>query len=503
MSHVITGAGHTRPVRPWLVALPILGLLTFYYVFLATAGTYQDTLVSSNYYDRMCEGFRHGHLYIQQAPSPALMAKSNPFDPSNFTLWLWDASLYKGRYYLYWGPTPALLLLVFKVVTRYHGIVIDQWPALLFMLGRLYAGAALIMSLPRYVHGKFPGWFAGLSILTFGLASPSPFMVARPHVYEANLAAGQCFLFWGLFAAFWGIIKANRRVLLFLLAGILWSMALGSRATSLIPVPLLVMTTLIFAWLRSDRFIRPMIRPALALSVPVILAIGAYAVYNYLRFGSVLEFGINYQVTLQRFYSNQKFIVPNIFSYLFAPVRWSCKFPFVISLTYRPLSSLITWPPGYLNFERVAGTFTTSSWTWLVAIPIWRILAYIGGSVRRGTLVTASSISPVELWLSLCSVALILSMLPALSLWEASMRYLDDALGGVLLLSMFAGLWLLKHPMSRKPRARFRVVLVLLALGIHTCFVGAFSGIATYYDAFKQNNPVLYASLEKSLSICK
>ena len=127
--------------------------------------------------------------------------------PSTHPIWLWDASLYKGRYYLYWGPVPALLLLLFKGIARYHGTIIDQWPTLLFMLGRLYAGAAIILRMSRYVRTRMPAWFVGLSILIFGLASPTPFIVARPHIYEACLAAGQCFLFWGLYAALCGIIN--------------------------------------------------------------------------------------------------------------------------------------------------------------------------------------------------------------------------------------------------------------------------------------------------------
>jgi hypothetical protein len=490
--------------RTWLIALLVLGCLTFYYVFLATAGTYRNTNISSNYYDQMCEGFRHGHLYVQQAPSAELLAKSNPFDSSNMTLWFWDACLYKRRYYLYWGPVPALLILLFKTITRFHGVVIDQWPTLFFMLGRLYAGAALIIGVSRHAYTRMPTWFVGLSILIFGLASPTPFIVARPHVYEACLAAGQCCLFWGLFTAFWGIMHADRRVKLFLLAGTLWALAIGSRVTSLIPVPLLVMTTLVFTWLRSGRSIRPLLRPTVALSAPVALAIGAYAVYNYLRFDSVFEFGLRYQVTLQRFFTNKQYIIPNIFSYLFAPVAWSCKFPFVISLTYRPLSPLITWPPGYQNFERVAGMFTTSYWTLLVVIPVWRMLVGFLRFIRSGGRVSRPGVSSIELWLSLCSIALIFSMLPALSLWEASMRYLDDGLGGVLLLSMFAGLWLFRQSARfANPVTRLGVRFGLVTLGLLTCFIGAFSGIATYYDTFKQDNPALYASLEKSLSVCK
>ena len=212
-------------------------MLSVYYLFQLTAGTFGPLCITTNYYNLLCEGFRQGHLYVPVIPRPELLAKPDPFNPIHMSLWLWDASLYKGHYYLYWGPVPGLCLLAFKLITGYTKEVIDQWVGYAFVLGRLYAGAALILGLANYSRTRQRPWVVGLAILVFGLASPTPFTVARMHVYEASLMAGQCFLVCGLLAAFWAILRESKRTLLLVLAGICWGLALGSRVSMWVPAP--------------------------------------------------------------------------------------------------------------------------------------------------------------------------------------------------------------------------------------------------------------------------
>ena len=63
--------------------------------------------------------------------------RPNPFDPAWRPLWYWDASLYGGHYYLYWGPVPALLLAGWKTLFRVHARVGDQF--VVFALASLQA----------------------------------------------------------------------------------------------------------------------------------------------------------------------------------------------------------------------------------------------------------------------------------------------------------------------------------------------------------------------------
>lgn len=490
--------------RHLALVLPLLIAISVFYAFLASSGRFTDLPgIQTNYYDRMAEGFRHGHLYIDEQPDPALLAQANPFADENMELWLWDATLVHGHYYLYWGPVPALLLLAFKLVSRHSGEVTDQWPTLLFMLGRLYAGAGLILALAHYMRMRRSTWLVGLSVAAFGLASPAPFIVARPHVYEAGLAAGQCFLMVGMCAALAGVVRARVRTRCFLLAGVFWSLAIGSRITMLFAVPALIATTALVVWFPSRRNWISLLRDALAMSVPVAATLVGYAYYNHARFGSVLEFGTTHQVTLQRFTTAREHILPNLYSYLLAPVEWSCRFPFVSAPRYRPLPDILFWPSSYLTFENVSGLLITSSWCWLVAVALLRPLSACYCAMRDPVARLESKATHPELWAIISGFAVLPAILPVLGLWEASMRYSADALGGLLIIATVTAFWL-----KRRTDGVDQLLLTLpirgglVLLGLHTCFVGSFLAFASYNEPFKQNNPLLYESLEEQFSFC-
>src|SRR5688572_26557275 len=89
-----------RSGRHLALALPIVLAISVLYLFMASAGTFDDLRRQSRY-DLMADGFQRGHLYIAQRPSPKLLAQEDPFHPDNKPLWMWDATLYQGRIYLY------------------------------------------------------------------------------------------------------------------------------------------------------------------------------------------------------------------------------------------------------------------------------------------------------------------------------------------------------------------------------------------------------------------
>src|SRR5271170_3296922 len=65
-------------------------------------------------YARLADGFLHGQLSLPARPDPRLLVLTNPYDPkANAGLRLDDAVLFNGKYYIYWGPVPALLTAFF------------------------------------------------------------------------------------------------------------------------------------------------------------------------------------------------------------------------------------------------------------------------------------------------------------------------------------------------------------------------------------------------------
>jgi hypothetical protein len=491
------GSNWTR----WAVTIVILAALSVYYVFETTAGTFSQRSNVIYYYDLLARGFRDGHLYLPVEPDPALYAHGDPFDIANWQLWLWDASLYDRHYYLYWGPVPALLLLVFKWVTGFGHAVADQWLTLALMIGRLVAGGLLIHRFGSHPRTRQPAWIIGLGILVFGLANPTPFMMGRSDIWEASAAGGQCFAFLGLLACYEGFVSPSRRLLCFALAGLSWALALGSRVTVLVPIPIIIAITVGILWVHSNRRVLPALRNLLAFGIPVAAAVALYGIYNYQRFGDSAQFGVKYQATLQPFWTSPRFIVPNLFSYAFAAPAWTCSFPFVVAPRPRTLSPMLDWPSDYEIFEPVTGMFVGSPVC--VLLLVWLVLLCVRLLMATPPRQPALRLPPHELWLVLASLALMTSMVPALGLWEAAMRYLEDPIGGACLAAILAGFWLLRWTASMPIRAwRWSGRFVVAGLGLYTVVLGVLLAFRPYTDMFARSNPALYAKLQQSLSLC-
>jgi len=69
------------------------------------------------YYSQLAMSFKRHQLYLPEEPSPQLLSINDPYNyelrkQSNVD-YPWDISLYKGKFYMYWGPVPSLILIIF------------------------------------------------------------------------------------------------------------------------------------------------------------------------------------------------------------------------------------------------------------------------------------------------------------------------------------------------------------------------------------------------------
>ncbi len=186
--------------------LAVLQCMVIYFWY-ESAGT-MEMIPSTGYYDMQASAFLHGQLALVEKPAPELQSLPDPYDPEqNAPYRLHDASYYKGKYYLYWGPFPALILVIPKLLL---GISIsDSVLVLLFMSG--YAVfLALNLSIIRTMYSPaLPGWTFIPAILVGGLMNPALWLLARPAVYEAAISGGQCCALGGLYFAL-SALRGNR-----------------------------------------------------------------------------------------------------------------------------------------------------------------------------------------------------------------------------------------------------------------------------------------------------
>ena len=92
----------------YIAAISIL-LVLFAYLWFGSFGLFNHLPTITAYYDKLATAFKHGSLSLDEQPDPALLALENPFDRSKWTgiNVPTDYSIYKGKFYLYFGPVPA------------------------------------------------------------------------------------------------------------------------------------------------------------------------------------------------------------------------------------------------------------------------------------------------------------------------------------------------------------------------------------------------------------
>ncbi len=484
-----------------------LAIIVAYYGFVVGAGHATSWFSWSALYDAQAEGLRNGHLYLPEVPSKALQALPDPYNPANMRLWRWDHTYYKGHFYLYWGLVPGLLLAAFKTLFRIPHAVGDDVLTFWFFVGRLFAGTLLIRALARPQAAATtapPRWAVGLAIAVFALAHPTPYTLNRGAVYEVAIAAGICFMVSALYLGWRGLLATEVRSADRWLAGasLCLGLAAGSRASLLPTMVLLVLWTTFARW-RRDGATGARLRTLLpAAAAPAVVMTVGHFVLNHLRYDSWSSFGARYQLG-NPLGAGLRFVIPNLYAYLFLPPSHGCGFPFLFTRwnTTRALTpSWLRFPTDYRADEPTIGLVTGALFVALLAAGV------VMAVVRRRAIAAADASRDVEprwawrwLWGAL-ALYLLGGAAPPLLVSGATMRYELDFASAATLMAILSGWWLLALPTSRAGRLAARAGYVALAL--LTLVTGLLLGFGGYFDHFGRHNPALKHRLEQSLNVC-
>src|SRR5476651_2665636 len=104
----------------WFQAVLLLVIGWFY--FWTAVPEWRPRLIArsnSSYYNLLTRGFMRGHLYLDLPVDPFLATLQNPSDPGQRGgHGAHDTSYFHGRYYIYFGVAPAVLVfLPFRLLT--------------------------------------------------------------------------------------------------------------------------------------------------------------------------------------------------------------------------------------------------------------------------------------------------------------------------------------------------------------------------------------------------
>jgi len=240
--------------------------------------------------------------------------------------WAGDWAWYKGKFYCYFGIVPAVILYVpYKVFTgnylsNHAGIFLFIAVAVVFMALLWRDCVKKYMPNARfafYLLSFFALFFAG------GLFAPLRFL----KFYSIVSAAGFMFIVAGAYLLLKSIEsdKTNLRALFF--ACLCFALTVGCRP-NLVFVSLMIPALL---WKRRSWKLLALV------AVPYIMVAIPLCYYNYIRFGSIFDFGVNYNLTtlntgalssmdpigkvIRTFVSSM--------SYLFSVNAYSITFPYV------------------------------------------------------------------------------------------------------------------------------------------------------------------------------
>lgn len=375
-----SGPASLKPGQVLVLAACIAVVLTIY-VWFVSWGTWTqwqtDSQTRSHYYDQLAASFLKGKLSLDITPDPALLALPNPYDRSALAEipYPLDTSFYAGKFYLYFGPVPALLLMAPKAI--FHGEIGDQYVVFTFVCGILLIQSLLIIKLWKRFFPALPLWIVAGSLLLAGLAPPLNWILGKTAIYEAALTGGQFFFLAGLYSAIDALDRASVSRWKLALTGLLWSAAIGSRITLLLPIGLMtfmILVAVIRTQDRSDLFSK--VIPAMtSLGLVLGLGLGCLGWYNLARFGSIFETGLRYQLGPENNGHWQElfspgYVVQNLYNYTVYPPKVQPGFPYLFALAGRkkPVLTFVATPDFYQT-QKMTGIIPSAPFTVLGIVP--------------------------------------------------------------------------------------------------------------------------------------
>lgn len=294
----------------------------------------------------LVDAFEAGQTSLLEEVDEKLLELDNPYDWSqrraNPGDYLWDHLLYEGKYYSYYGIAPLLLFMPYHLITGYYFPSI--WAIWLFGC----IGIVLLTKLYLCIMDKFfkdtRSSLVVMGLFMMQLVTGIWFTFNKGNFYEIAQNSGFACVTAGAYLLVSsnvigdGSIKKGR---------LFWSsvfLSLGVLSRPTLAVYCIAALGFIWAGFKKQRAyykenMLNNLKPPYYVSywmcalVPFVVIGGVQMLYNYARFGSFMDFGIQYSLTINDFTKSEyhtHFAGIGFWNYLFAFPSFSQNFPFFI-----------------------------------------------------------------------------------------------------------------------------------------------------------------------------
>ncbi len=497
----------SRPRQVYLLGCLIVIFSLITYTWYASVGRWTDWPESTDYYDQLASSFQHGKLWLEEEPSPELLSLPNPYDYSarksaNISF-LWDATLYQGKYYLYWGPMPALILAFIKSIFPLR--IGDQYLVFGFLAGMLIFTTLFIIKLWQRFYQQIPIFLVLIFILLAAFVCPLPWMLTHGAIYEATIAGGQFFLIAGLYIAYSSLETGKYSTPKLLLAGILWAFAAWSRTINIIPAGFLTFMVMLW-WILKEHKGRDnlyhVLPKLLILALPLLLGIIGISWYNWARFGSISETGLRYTLTFTNLNEttarpfSASYLVSNLGMYLFTPAKMQRAFPFVLPLTGQVPPFLSSFVSEH-HTEELTGLLVCAPFSILAIFSIIKAGSLFSRTFNKKSIKSTGTEDGLLLWILVSLIGITLLSFSILLLYfNVTMRFFAEFMPGLVILSAVGfwqgSIWLQKNAFVQKLYIIFSLLLVVSSI-----LISLLLAITGYYNSFQRMNPHLFKLLSQ------
>lgn len=328
-------------------------------------------------YVHLARSLAKGQTVVDLEVSKELLTMNNPYDAAarsvhgvSFAL---DYAYYEGHYYVYFGIVPCLLLyLPYYLIT---GMDLPNWCAVAFF--SVLLALAIAYMLHALCRRYFPSVTLKLFLLEYELllaGSMLFYVLSDSGSYCIPMIAALTFVILGI--SCWvragdpSCVRSNRYIAI---GSLMMALCAGCRPqltlSAILAYPLLrsIMLPREAALLGKELSPRAIRHRWLCFALPFLITAIPLMYYNYIRFGSVADFGASYNLTSTNIHEvlfSFERIPYGIFYYLLEVPHLSPDFPFLES------AGTFLGFPGIMNFRNGYGGLL------LWNLPIWSIFFF-------------------------------------------------------------------------------------------------------------------------------
>lgn len=321
-------------------------------------------------YQELAEALAEGHCYLDYEPSEGLLNAPNPYDTiylqANGIDYRADYAYFEGKYYVYFGVVPELLLyLPCYLLTGRH--LPNYIAVFLFYSGFILAVFALFWEMAKRWFSRIP-FFLYLLVSTLTVCAGNYlFVIARPDLYDTPIMAANMFTAAGLWLWIRGkyTLSVKGRRICYILGSLCMALVAGCRPQMLLFSCLAI--PLFWEEVMEKRvlFGKKNLWDTICLCVPYMLVAAGIMYYNAARFGSPFDFGAAYSLTSndmtkRGFHLSQALL--GIWHYFFRPPVVGSDFPYLEGVQIASASYM-----GKLNAEYTyGGLLASNAFLWIL-----------------------------------------------------------------------------------------------------------------------------------------